>query len=60
MIQRMKQIITAKLKLNTTPEQFAHLRATQMAYRDALNFVSQYAFEHGKISNTHNCFMMLW
>jgi predicted transposase len=44
-------VISAKLKLNTTPEQFAQLRATQLAYRDALNFVSKYAFEHGKMSN---------
>jgi len=27
------------------------LRATQLAYRDALNAVSRYAFEHGKMSN---------
>jgi putative transposase len=47
----MKTVITAKLKLNTTPQQFAALRATQLAYRDALNFVSQYAFVHGKMSN---------
>jgi IS605 OrfB family transposase len=47
----MKTVITAKLKLNTNPSQFAALRATQLAYRDALNFVSQYAFDHGKMSN---------
>ena len=47
----MKTVLTAKLKLHTTPEQFAALRATQVAYRDSLNFVSQYAFEHGKMSN---------
>jgi putative transposase len=47
----MKQTLTAKLKLNTTPEQFTALRTTQLAYRDALNFVSRYAFEHGKISS---------
>src|SRR5712692_9853753 len=47
----MKTVITAKLKLHTTPEQFAALRTTQLAYRDALNFVSRYAFEHGKMSN---------
>jgi predicted transposase len=47
----MKTIITAKLKLHTTPEQFAALRVTQLAYRDALNYVSQYAFAHGKMSN---------
>jgi putative transposase len=47
----MKHVLTAKLKLVTTPEQFAALRATQLAYRDALNFVSRYAFAHGKMSN---------
>ncbi len=47
----MKTVISAKLKLNTTLEQFAQLRMTQLAYRDALNFVSKYAFEHGKMSN---------
>jgi putative transposase len=47
----MQQIITAKLKLNTTPEQHQSLRQTQLAYRDALNYVSRYAFAHGKMSN---------
>src|SRR5579859_5996043 len=47
----MKTVITAKLKLHTTPEQFHALHATQLAYRDALNYVSRYSFEHGKISN---------
>jgi len=47
----MKQMLTAKLKLKTTPEQFKALRQTQLAYRDALNSVSQYAFEHGKTSS---------
>lgn len=47
----MKTILTAKLKLHTTPEQFQALRTTQLAYRDALNFVSRYAFNHGKMSN---------
>src|SRR6266516_6395837 len=47
----MKQIITAKLKLQTDPAQFAALRRTSLAYRDALNFVSQYSFAHGKMSN---------
>ncbi len=47
----MQQIITAKLKLNTSPEQRQLLRQTQLAYRDALNYVSRYAFEHGKLSN---------
>src|SRR5215470_11011716 len=48
----MKLIISAKLKLNTTQEQFSALRQTQLAYRDALNFVSQHSFSHGKTSNT--------
>jgi IS605 OrfB family transposase len=47
----MKTVITAKLKLHPTPEQREQLRATQLAYRDALNYVSQYAFAHGKMSN---------
>ncbi len=47
----MKQIITAKLKLVTTPEQHHSLRETQLAYRDGLNYTSFYAFEHGKLSN---------
>src|SRR5260370_471538 len=47
----MQQIITAKLKLNTTLEQHQLLRRTQLAYRDALNYVSRYAFAHGKMSN---------
>ena len=46
----MQQIITAKLKLITTPEQMQALRVTQLAYRDALNAVSRYAFEQGKTS----------
>ena len=50
--ERMQQIITAKLKLETTTEQLVQLRQTQLAYRDALNFVSRYAFEHGKVSST--------
>ena len=44
-------VISAKLKLNTTPEQFTQLRAIQLAYRDACNFVSKYAYDHGKMSN---------
>jgi putative transposase len=47
----MKQIIIAKLKLITTPDQFQALRQTQLAYRDALNAVSCYAFGHGKTSS---------
>jgi putative transposase len=48
----MEILLTAKLKLHTTPDQFRALRQTQLAYRDALNEVSRYAFEHGKLSNT--------
>jgi putative transposase len=47
----MQQIITAKLKLLTTPDQFAALRTTSLSYRDALNAMSHYAFEHGKTSS---------
>ena len=47
----MQQIITAKLKLLTTTEQFQALRAMQLTYRDALNAVSSYAFEQGKTSS---------
>src|SRR5437762_9701125 len=47
----MKVMLTAKLKLFPTPEQFIQLRATQLAYRDALNYVSRYSFAHGKKSN---------
>src|SRR5436305_789700 len=43
----MKQVLTAKLKLVTTPEQFSALRATQLAY----HAVSRHAFVHGKMSN---------
>ena len=48
----MKTTLTAKLKLVTTPDQFRALRATQLAYRDALNHVSAYSFAHGKTSNS--------
>jgi IS605 OrfB family transposase len=47
----MQQIITAKLKLSPTPEQFHALRKIQLAYRDALNAVSPYAHAQGKTSN---------
>jgi hypothetical protein len=47
----MQQIITAQLKLTPTPEQFQALREIQLAYRDALNAVSHYAFTQGKTSN---------
>jgi IS605 OrfB family transposase len=47
----MQQIIIAKLKLMTTPEQAEALRETQLAYRSTLNAVSQHAFEQGKTSS---------
>ncbi|HZS79113.1 MAG TPA: transposase [Ktedonobacteraceae bacterium] len=47
----MQQIITAELKLIPTKEQFEALRQTQLAYRDALNAVSRYAFSCDKTSN---------
>ena len=47
----MKTVITAKLKLQTKAEQFQALRATQLAYRDSLNYVSRYAFAHHNMSN---------
>jgi putative transposase len=47
----MKQMITAKLKLHTAASQFQALRTTQLAYRDALNYVSRYSFAYGKKSN---------
>src|SRR5690242_891173 len=48
----MQTTITAKLKLGTTPEQFAALLRIQLAYWDALNQASQYAFAHGKTSKS--------
>jgi putative transposase len=47
----VKQVISAKLKLHPTPEQFQALRQTQLAYRDGLGAVSRYAYAHGKTSN---------
>jgi putative transposase len=47
----MQQVITAKLKLHMAASQFQAVRTTQLAYRDALNYVSRYAFVHGKKSN---------
>jgi putative transposase len=47
----MSQVITAKLKLNLTTEQKALVSQTALAYRDALNYTSQVAFNAGKTSN---------
>jgi hypothetical protein len=50
-IFHVKQMISAKLKLKTEPDQFQALRAVSLAYRDGLNAVSRYAFEQGKTSS---------
>ncbi len=47
----MRQILTAKLKLEATPEQKERLRVASLAYRDALNFASKTAFAMGKTYN---------
>src|SRR5215469_10697103 len=47
----MKITLTAKLKLLSTPGQFRALRATQLAYRHALNCVSPCSFAHRKTSS---------
>ncbi len=47
----MKQVLTAKLKLQVTQEQKEQLRETCLAYRDSLNFASGVAFEMGKTYN---------
>lgn len=47
----MPQVITAKLKLNLNAEQKAVVSQTALAYRDALNYTSQVAFDVGKTSN---------
>jgi putative transposase len=56
----METTITTKLKLLATPEQFRQLRLTQLAYRDALNQASQYAFAHGKTSNSQRVHHVLY
>jgi IS605 OrfB family transposase len=49
--ESMRQVLTAKLKLETTPEQKEMLRVVSLAYRDALNFTSVAAFNMGKTYN---------
>lgn len=44
----MEQVITVKLKLTLTPEQKTALREVALAYRDALNYTSQMAFDNRK------------
>ncbi|ACK73701.1 transposase, family IS1341 [Gloeothece citriformis PCC 7424] len=47
----MFQNLSIKLKLNLNQEQKESLRQVSLAYRDALNYTSQIAFENGKSSN---------
>ena len=47
----MKQAITAKLKLELSDDQKQMVRQTTLAYRDALNYASQIAFENNKMSS---------
>ncbi|NEQ78770.1 MAG: transposase [Moorea sp. SIO2I5] len=47
----MRQTLTAKLKLKATPEQKEMLRGACLAYRDALNFTSEVAYQMGKTYN---------
>ena len=46
----MKQVITAKLKLTMSPEEKESLRQVTLAYRNALNYASQVAFDNNKLS----------
>nr|WP_232225075.1 RNA-guided endonuclease TnpB family protein [Dactylococcopsis salina] len=52
-IETMKQVITAKLKLNLSTEQKTLLREVSLAYRDALNYVSQVAFDNNRTSSAN-------
>jgi len=47
----MLQTLTAKLKLEATPEQKEQLRVACLAYKDALNLASHAAFEMDKTYN---------
>lgn len=49
----MKQVITAKLKLNLSQGQKTLLREVSLAYRDALNYVSQVAFDNSRTSSAN-------
>lgn len=49
----MKQVITAKLKLNLSQEQKTLLREVSLDYRDALNYVSQVAFDNNRTSSAN-------
>jgi putative transposase len=47
----MKQVITAKLKLDISEQHKQLLREVSLSYRDALNHASKVAFENGKVSS---------
>jgi predicted transposase len=49
----MKQVITAKLKLDLSQEQKMLLREVSLAYRDALNYISQVAFDNNRTSSAN-------
>lgn len=51
LVKIMEQVITAKLKLHLSSEQKSALREVSLAYRDALNYTSQIAFDNGKTSS---------
>lgn len=52
----MELVITAKIKINPTLEQFQLLKETVAAYRESCNFVSKLVFESSKLSQAalHN------
>lgn len=47
----MKQVITAKIKLELSANQKQLVRQITLAYRDALNYSSRIAFENNKMSS---------
>ena len=47
----MKQVITAKLKLELSTDQKQLVRQITLAYRDALNYASGVAFKSNKMSS---------
>jgi len=49
----MKQVITAKLKLNLSTEQKTLLREVSLCYRDAMNYTSQVAFKNNRTSSAN-------
>jgi hypothetical protein len=51
----MQQIVTAKLKLITTPEQCAALRETQLAYREPLCLLPGQNQQGDQTAQRHVC-----